>query len=234
MFPLYDTIPSKRRPYIMYAIIVANVIVFFYELSLTQPQLLEFFAEYGILPARYTVSKVREILGFSILPWVTHMFIHGGWAHILGNMWYLWIFGDNVEDVLGHWKFILFYLLGGIVAALVNFIFMPTEAIPMVGASGAISAVMGAYFVLFPHSRIVTLVFFFIFFTLIEIPAVVYLFFWFLMQIYSGMVSSAFQVSNVAWWAHAGGFVYGMLVGSVWRKKYYAYWRRKGNYYYWW
>ncbi len=233
MFPLYDTIPSRKKPYVLYSLIVINIAVFLYELSLTHPQLYSFFAHYGIVPARYTVESVRNILGFSLLPWITHMFIHGGWMHIIGNMWYLWIFGDNVEDVLGHWKFLLFYLSGGIFAALVNFIFMPTETVPMIGASGAISAVMGAYFMLFPHSRIVSLVFFFIFFTFVEIPAFVYLFFWFLMQVYNGMIDAAFQATNVAWWAHAGGFVYGMIIGGIYRKKYYAYWRNK-NYYYWW
>ena len=233
MFPLYDTIPSRRRPYVMYAIIAVNFIVFLYELSLTRPELYEFFARYGVMPARFTVDRVREMLGFSLLPWITHMFIHGGWAHILGNMWYLWIFGDNVEDVMGHWRFLFFYISGGLFAALINFLSMPFETVPMVGASGAISAVMGAYFVLFPHSRIVSLVFFFIFFTLIEIPAFVYLFFWFLMQLYNGLISSAFRVSNVAWWAHAGGFVYGMIIGRILRRRYYAYWSGR-SYSYWW
>ena len=233
MFPLYDTIPSRKKPYVMYAIIVVNLIVFFYELSLKRPELFEFFAKYGIVPARYTVPDVRALLGFSLLPWITHMFIHGGWAHIIGNMWYLWIFGDNVEDAMGHLGYLLFYLSGGIVAALINFLAMPFETVPMVGASGAISAVMGAYFILFPHSRIVSLVFFFIFFTLVEIPAVVYLFFWFLMQVYNGLIDSAFRVSNVAWWAHAGGFVYGMIVGSILkRRKLYAYWTWRNRY--WW
>ncbi len=233
MFPLYDTIPSRKKPYVLYVLITFNVVMFIYELSLTNPQLIKFFYEFGIVPARYTVPEIRNKLGFSLLPWLTHMFLHGGWAHIIGNMWFLWIFGDNVEDIFGHWKFLGFYITGGIFAALLNFLFMPFSTIPMIGASGAISAVMGAYFVLFPHSRIVSLVFF-IFIFLIEIPAFVYLFFWFLMQVFNGLISTILPVSNVAWWAHAGGFIYGVLVGSRLKNKYYAYWLRKGNYNYWW
>ncbi len=233
MFPLYDTIPSRRKPYVMYAIILTNIIVFFYELSLSNHGLIEFFYKYGLLPARYTVPEVKEILGVSLMPWISHMFIHGGWAHILGNMWFLWIFGDNVEDALGHLKFLFFYIAGGLFAAAVNFAFMPFSKVPMVGASGAISAVMGAYFVLFPHSRIVSLVFFLFFFTFIEIPAFIYLFFWFIMQLFNGLVSTAIPASNVAWWAHAGGFIFGMLIGRWVRHRYYAYWVRK-NYRYWW
>jgi len=233
LFPLYDTIPSRRKPYVLYAIIVANFIVFFYELSLSNRELLDFFYHFGLVPARFTVPKVRNKLGFSILPWLSHMFVHGGWAHIIGNMWFLWIFGDNVEDAMGHGKFLGFYFLGGIFAALVNFIFAPFSTTPMVGASGAISAIMGAYFVLFPHSRIVSLVFFFVFFTFVEIPAFVYLLFWFVMQVFNGLISVAMPISNVAWWAHAGGFVFGVLAGLRLRKRYYTYWTGK-NYYYWW
>jgi len=233
LFPLYDTIPSRKKPFIMYTLIIANVIVFLYELSLGNRELTQFFYEYGLLPARYTVAHFREILGISALPWLSHMFIHGGWAHILGNMWFLWIFGDNVEDALGHLKFLIFYLAGGIFAAAVNFVFMPFSQVPMVGASGAISAVMGAYFVLFPHSRIVSLVFFLFFFTLVEIPAFIYLFFWFLIQLFNGLISTALPVSSVAWWAHAGGFIFGMVIGRIVRYRYYAYWVRR-NYRYWW
>ena len=234
VFPLYDTIPSRKRPYVLYALIILNAAIFLYELSLNDHQLLKLLYFYGLLPARYTVQRIREEMGFSLIPWITHMFLHGGWAHILGNMWFLWIFGDNVEDVMGHWKFAAFYITGGIFAALLNFLFMPFSQVPMIGASGAISAVMGAYFILFPHSRIVSLVFFFFFFTIIEIPALVYLFFWFLMQVFNGMINTFLPVSNVAWWAHAGGFLYGLLAAKHFRNKYYAYWMRKGSYTYWW
>ena len=220
MIPLYDTIPSSRRPYVMYAIIAINVLVFLFEISMNPLELKAFMYQYGLVPARYTVERVREILGFSLLPWITHMFLHGGWMHIIGNMWFLWIFGDNVEDAFGHFKFLLFYISGGLFAAFFHFLTMLHAPIPMVGASGAISAVMGAYFVLFPHSRIVSLVPIFFFYTLLAIPAYVYLLLWFLMQVFSGLADVArFYGSGVAWWAHAGGFVYGAIVGRFVRKK---------------
>ncbi len=227
MIPLYDTIPSLRRPYVMYLIILINVLVFLHEISLPPLNLKMFVFEYGLVPARYTVERFRELLGFSLVPWITHMFLHGGWMHIIGNMWFLWIFGDNVEDAFGHLRFALFYITGGLFAAFFHFLTMLHAPIPMIGASGAISAVMGAYFVLFPHSRIVSLVPIFFFFTLMAIPAYVYLFFWFLMQVFNGLADSVrFYGSGVAWWAHASGFVYGMIMGKIVknRRGYYSWW----------
>jgi len=224
LIPLYDTIPSAKKPYVMYSIILANIAVFIYELTLNPIQLKAFMFEYGLVPARYTVGYFRDLLGFSLIPWFTHMFLHGGWGHIIGNMWFLWIFGDNVEDAFGHLKFLAFYITGGLFAAFFHFLTMAKAPIPMVGASGAISAVMGAYFVLFPYSRIVSLVFLFFFFTLVAIPAYFYLLIWFLMQVFNGLADTVrFYGSGVAWWAHAGGFIFGMIVGGRVRKRYYWY-----------
>jgi membrane associated rhomboid family serine protease len=144
------------------------------------------------------------------------MFIHGGWSHILGNMWFLWIFGDNVEDRFGHFNYLLFYLSGGLFALGFHWLFNLFSPYPLVGASGAISAVMGAYFVQFWYSKIVSLVIWFIPF-LVEIPAVIYLFFWFLFQIINGTFANV-TGTGVAYWAHAGGFIFGMIIGSKFRR----------------
>jgi membrane associated rhomboid family serine protease len=229
MFPLYDTIRSRKKPYVTYTIIFINVIVFLYELSLQNSELQLFFFNYGLLPLRYTwrfTSNVKYLLTWEginpiitsnpIIPFISHMFIHGGWSHILGNMWFLWIFGDNVEDRFGHFNYLLFYLSGGLFALGFHWLFNLFSPYPLVGASGAISAVMGAYFVQFWYSKIVSLVIWFIPF-LVEIPAVIYLFFWFLFQIINGTFANV-TGTGVAYWAHAGGFIFGMIIGSKFRR----------------
>ncbi|ODN31407.1 rhomboid family intramembrane serine protease [Fervidobacterium thailandense] len=236
MFPLYDTIPHIRKPYVNYMIIVANVLVFAYELYLSlfysQSSLTNFFNTFGFVPAKifglfYGINWRFEMIPTPQVPplaeiaisSITHMFIHGGWFHIIGNMWFLKIFGDNVEDAMGHFKFFIFYITGGLFALAFHVLFNPFSDVPLVGASGAISAVMGAYAVLFWYSRIVSLVFL-IFPIVVEIPAVIYLFYWFLIQVINGFFST-FVESPVAYWAHAGGFIYGLLVGTRVRKKRY-------------
>ncbi|MGQ9855693.1 MAG: rhomboid family intramembrane serine protease [Fervidobacterium sp.] len=216
MFPLYDTIPSLKRPVVNYIIIFTNILVFLYELTLfwDEELLNAFFYNFGFVPEKMFYS-------FPVLALFTHMFVHGGWAHIIGNLWFLKIFGDNVEDAMGHFKFFVFYITGGIFALFFHIIFNPFSPYPLVGASGAISAVMGAYLVLFYYSRIVSLVFFILPF-LVEIPAVIYLFLWFIMQILNGMYADI-TGTGVAYWAHAGGFIYGVLVGFRVRKKRYWY-----------
>ncbi|MDK2886400.1 MAG: hypothetical protein PWP54_958 [Thermosipho sp. (in: thermotogales)] len=231
MFPLYDTIPSRKKPYITYSIILINVLVFLYEISLHNLQLQNFFFNYGIVPLRYTWKftsnpkhifiweQIRIIITSNpIVPFISHMFIHGGWSHIIGNMWFLWIFGDNVEDRFGHFNYLMFYLSGGLFALGFHWLFNIYSPYPLVGASGAISAVMGAYFVQFWYSKIVSLVIWFIPF-LVEIPAVIYLFFWFLFQVLNGTLADI-TGSGVAYWAHVGGFVYGMIVGTRVRRHY--------------
>jgi len=219
VFPLYDTLPSRRKPYVTVFLIVANVIVFFYQLTLGRRELVLFMYRYGLLPARFTLPRFREILGASPWPFLSHMFIHGNFWHLLSNMWFLWIFGDNTEDRMGHALFSVFYLTAGIFAALVQFLFSFRSTVPMVGASGAVSGVMGAYFMLFPFSRIVTLFPVFFFLTLVEVPTYYYLMIWFFIQV----LNSLLGVSGVAWWAHIGGFLYGMLWGYVMRKRRYYY-----------
>ncbi|ABR30745.1 peptidase S54 [Thermosipho melanesiensis] len=231
MFPLYDTIPSRKKPYVTYFIIFINVLIFFYEIFLSNEKLIMFFYNYGVLPIRYThVLTSNPILlrkwdyyqlllkSNPIVPFISHMFIHGGWSHLLGNMWFLWIFGDNVEDRLGHFKYTIFYISGGLFALFFHMLFNSFSLYPLVGASGAISAVMGAYFVQFWYSKIVTLIIWFIPF-LIEIPAVIFLFVWFLIQIVNGTFANI-TGTGIAYWAHIGGFIFGIYAGSKVKRRY--------------
>jgi membrane associated rhomboid family serine protease len=186
------------------AIIAVNVLAFFFEISLDPFSRNHFIAWYGVIPDRLDYITLA-----------TSMFLHGGWMHLIGNMWFLWIFGDNVEDILGPAKFLLFYLVCGVAAALVQVATNPYSRVPTIGASGAIAGVMGAYLVKFPHSRILTLVPIFVFFTTFEIPAFFMLLYWLFLQFFSGVGSigySHLQQGGVAWFAHVGGFATGVAL----------------------
>jgi len=214
MIPIRDTIPSSRVPVVNFVLIAANLGLFFYEISLGE-RLLPFLERFAVIPARLLGGgdlSVRELL----TP-VTAMFLHGGWMHVLGNMLYLYIFGDNVEDTLGHGRYLLFYIACGVASFAVQIGFQPASAVPNIGASGAIAGVLGAYFLLFPRARVVTLLPLFIFVTVVEIPAVAFLGLWFLLQFLSGTVSlgRAAATGGVAWWAHVGGFVAGVVFLKV-------------------
>jgi len=215
MFPLRDTQPSYSRPLITVLIIILNVVVFLHEFSLDDYSRNYFIMHYGLVPARFHFSAV-----------LTSMFLHGGWMHIIGNMWFLWIFGDNVEDAFGHFKYLVFYFLCGIAAAMTQVAFNAGSRLPMVGASGAIAGVMGAYLIKFPRSRIVTLVFIFIFFTTIEVPASLMLAYWFIIQFFSGVGTIGYShvsQGGTAFFAHIGGFISGMiLVGVLGTRQIYA------------
>ena len=209
MFPVSDVIPSRTVPFITVGLIVANSLVFLYMLALPGAMREGFVAAYAVVPAWFSLPTL-----------VTSQFLHAGWMHIIGNMLYLWIFGDNVEDRLGHVRYLLFYLGAGAVAAILQVLINPFSSVPMLGASGAIAGVMGAYFVLYPQSRVLTAIFIVIFFDVVEIPAVFFLGIWFLMQLLSGVGSLG--VSNAAgggtaFWAHVGGFVVGVAIGLVLR-----------------
>jgi len=209
MIPLSDVIPSRTRPVVTVGLIVVNAVVFLYQLTLAEPALQLFVANYALVPAWFNVPAI-----------FTSQFLHAGWMHVISNMLYLWIFGDNVEDRLGHVPFLIFYLGAGAAAALLQTLFNPFSSVPMVGASGAIAGVMGAYFVLYPQSRVLTLIFLFIFVDIVEIPAIFFLGIWFLMQLLSGVGSlgdSNAAGGGVAFWAHIGGFVAGLLIGLVLR-----------------
>ena len=205
MIPLRDVIPSHTTPVVTILVIALNALVFLYELSLGPRAQAAFMQFFGVVPAALEPATL-----------VTSMFLHGGWLHVLGNMLYLWIFGDNVEDRLGHGRFAVFYLMCGLAAALAQTVTSPHSIVPMVGASGAIAGVMGAYFVMFPRSRVLTLIPLFIFWEVIELPAIFFLGFWFLMQLASGVgsLSAATQTAGgIAFWAHVAGFVVG--AGSI-------------------
>ncbi|MBN2366493.1 MAG: rhomboid family intramembrane serine protease [Calditrichaeota bacterium] len=222
MFPLKDTIPSSTFPFVTISIIVTNIFIFIYQLSLG-PQLNEFFNHFGVIPVKFT--SVASENPVQLIPLsatlFSSVFLHGGWMHIIGNMWYLWIFGDNIEDRTGHFRFLLFYLLCGIAAGLVHIIMNPGSGVPTIGASGAIAGVMGAYILLFPNSRVITLIFVIFFIQIVEIPAIFFLGFWIIIQIISGSMQAGLteQSGGVAWWAHIGGFFIGLLLVLFFKKR---------------
>ena len=213
MIPLKDNIPSSRIPLITIGLIIINVLVYLNQLTLPPRAAVRFVYLYGLIPVEISGG---ELLVQHPVPLygtiLTSMFVHGGLAHLIGNMLYLWIFGDNVEDRLGRFRFLLFYLLSGVGAAATQILSDPNSKIPMIGASGAISGVLGAYLLLYPHARVVTLVFFGWFVRLIEIRALFVLGFWILVQLASGLLTWGAQVGGVAWFAHIGGFVAGLVM----------------------
>ncbi len=204
MIPLRDSQPSYSKPVVTLAIIAVNVLMFVYGRTVDAFSWNHMLAIYGIVPDRLEYSDL-----------LTSMFLHGGWMHLIGNMWFLWIFGDNVEDILGKWKFVLFYILCGVAGGLVHVWLNPLSRVPTVGASGAIAGVMGAYLVKFPHSRIHTLIPIFVFFTTVEIPAFLMLLYWFVLQAFSGVGQAGYShlsKGGVAWFAHIGGFLAGIAL----------------------
>ncbi|MBM4370199.1 MAG: rhomboid family intramembrane serine protease [Deltaproteobacteria bacterium] len=213
MIPIRDNIRSRHTPWVTWLLILANVAAFVYELRLGDG-LEDFIVRYGLVPWRLTrgLEETGFRVGDHVVPWFSSMFLHGGWLHLIGNMWFLWIFGDNVEDRLGPAKYLVFYLAGGLCAGMGQLAVDPLSVIPMVGASGAIAAVLAGYVILYPTARIVTLVPLLIFFFFAEIPAFVFIGVWFLLQYLSGSAALAGSSAGdgVAWWAHIGGFVAGV------------------------
>ena len=224
MISLRDKNPTRRTPVVTIGLIVACFAVFALELSITasggDPALERFFERWGAVPARITAAlESGDYFSQAILGMITSMFLHGGWLHILGNMLYLWIFGNNVEDRLGRLPFLVFYLVGGITAALTQVVIDPHSQVPLVGASGAIAAALGAYIVLFPGARILSLVFLGFFYQLLEVPALVLLGFWFVLQLINGATALGATTASggVAFFAHIGGFALGVVVGRLLR-----------------
>jgi membrane associated rhomboid family serine protease len=218
MIPLKDNIPAQRRSLVNTALIVLNLGVFLCIVIGSRGEA-SIFLHYSLIPARITGGASHLSFIDRMIPLVTYMFLHGGWLHVLGNMWSLWIFGDNVEDHLGHLRYLLFYLSCGVAAASLHVLLNLGSRIPTVGASGAIAGVMGAYLVLYPRARVLTLVPFFVIFPIIEIPAFFFLGAWFFIQFvnaFFGFLSGAHALAGIAWWAHVGGFVAGIvLLGLV-------------------
>ncbi len=231
IIPLRDNIPTRRYPYVNKTLVVLNVLIFLYEVGLGR-QATWLLYQWGLIPARLWGLADFDGLGWAgytlgaagPLPpaWVTlvtSMFLHAGWIHVGSNMLYLWIFGDNVEDRLGHARFAAFYLISGVAAGLLQAIFAARATVPTIGASGAVAGVLGAYYILYPWARVSTLVPIFFFLTVVEIPAGIFLLFWFFIQLWNGALSISAAptlVGGVAWWAHIGGFVAGMLLLRGW------------------
>ena len=226
MFPLQDSIPSRTVPIVTLLLITVNCFVFALELACPEPFLEKLIYYFGIVPARFTSATWGHEFGVttnSFWPFLTSMFLHGGWIHIISNMWTLWIFGDNVEDRMGHLRFFIFYLLCGIVAGIIHVLVNPHSAVPTIGASGAIAGVLGAYFLLFPTSRIIVFFPLFLFWPIFYVmPAFLYLGIWFFLQFFSGtlsLLSSASAAGGIAWWAHIGGFLSGIAVHRIFIKR---------------
>jgi len=202
------------------ALILANVLVFLYELSLGSAAIERFFFHYGVVPARLELALTtgRERFADALLPLFTSMFLHGGWLHIIGNMWFLWVFGIVVEDRLGRLRYLVFYVVCGLGAALTQTIVSWGSHVPTIGASGAISGVMGAYLVLFPGSQVLTLIPLVIFWFTVRLPTILMIGYWFLIQFFSGVVSlQARNMGGVAFWAHVGGFLLGGVLALRFR-----------------
>lgn len=217
MFPLHDNIPSRRVPVAMYAIIIANVVIFLFQLAMPSQRLEQIFYLFGIVPLRYTNAAWAESVGYtsgSYWPFLTGMFLHGGWLHIISNMWSLWIFGDNVEDRMGHVRFFLFYVLCGIASGFVHLLTNASSPLPTIGASGAIAGVLGAYLLLYPRARVLCLILLIFYPLFVELPAVIFIVVWFMSQFFSGAMAllSPGHAGGIAWWAHVGGFVAGAII----------------------
>jgi membrane associated rhomboid family serine protease len=227
MIPYRDENETQRTAYITIAIIVLNVVVWLFieGAGMTRPMGTAI-CNYGLIPAELTETRPAGTPAFPVdrelacvtdpgrqpMNLLTSMFMHGGWMHLIGNMWFFWLFGNNIEDSMGHLRFIVFYLLCGLVAALLQVLFSPTSLIPMVGASGAISGVMGAYLILYPRVKVYAILPLFIFWTTVALPAWVMLGYWMVVQFFGGLQSFSSKGGGVAFWAHVGGFVAGVVL----------------------
>ncbi|MDY6782047.1 MAG: rhomboid family intramembrane serine protease [Cyanobacteriota bacterium] len=224
MVPLKDDNPITITPFVTYILIAANIIIFLFEITLSPPQLDGFFHLFAVVPRELTANFNGISVGQPVpeaLTLITSQFLHGGFLHVGFNMLFLWIFGNNIEEELGHFKFIIFYLICGILAALTQWFFSASSAVPSLGASGAIAGVMGAYILKFPQVRILTLIPFGIFWYTLRIPALFFLGFWFVQQAFNGIsmlqvpVNVGMEGGGVAYWAHAGGFAFGALLAPL-------------------
>jgi len=223
MIPLRDNNPRHGFPIVTLTLILANCAVFFREVAASEAALNAMFESYALIPARTTAFFAGRPVPASeaLFPFLTSMFLHGGWMHLIGNMWFLWIFGDNVEDRTGRLRYLLLYFASGLAGAVGHVLFSANSAVPTVGASGAIAGVMGAYMVTFPHARILTLVPIIFFLTTVEIPAFLILLYWLVLQFFSGAASLGADASQggVAWFAHVGGFMMGIPLMLLLRRR---------------
>lgn len=221
MLPIKDTVPNRSFPGTTWSLILLCGIVFFFETTLPEDVLKEFIMLFGIVPVEYTRYHRHGLPLIDYLSFLTTMFLHGGWLHFLGNMWFLKIFGSKVEDGMGHGRFLAFYLISGVLASMFYIFLSPRSSMPVIGASGAIAGVMGAYYVMYPRARILTLIPILIIPWFIELPAVLFLGWWFLLQLFSGTVAQVLPKTGgeVAWWGHVGGFIAGILLVPLFKKR---------------
>ncbi len=221
MVPLRDDNPVSTTPVVTYGLIGLNIAVFLYQLGLSRVGLDRWFEAWALVPAQLSESfqGALEAPAYEWITLVSSQFLHGGFFHVGGNLLYLWVFGNNIEDQLGHLRFLIFYLGCGVLAGLTQWMVDPASTVPTVGASGAIAGVMGAYILRFPRAHIVTLIPLIIFFTTIRVPAIFFLGFWFVQQALFGLASLSSEASwsdgGVAYWAHSGGFVFGLILGPM-------------------
>jgi len=220
LFPIKDYIPRKFPPHAARLLIILNSLFFIYELSLSRLEFKKFSYLLGVVPAKYFTPAIA-VTNLSLLPFLTHMFLHSGFFHFIINMWILWVFADNVEDVMGPGRFLVFYVFCGLFAVGGHMLFNPYSTVPVIGASGAIAGVMGAYLILYPGARVLTLIPIFIFPFFIDLPAILFLGLWFFMQFFSGLFSSLGGpgAGGVAWWAHAFGFLAGIFLVGMFKNK---------------
>ncbi|MBM7558414.1 rhomboid family intramembrane serine protease [Marinitoga litoralis] len=226
MFPIRDINPSSKKPVVTITLIIINVVIFTFEILLPQNVREEFIQFYGFIPTELTKSIVYgDNIIFNIFTIFTSMFLHGSFMHILGNMWSLWLFGDNVEDKLGHFKFLLIYLSSGFIASFTHYIFYSNSPIVTIGASGAISGVIGIYFILFPFAKIETLFLLLWIPFFVNIPSFIYIGLWFISQVFNGILTliGPYYGAGVAWWAHIGGFLFGAYIAKRYKRKYVYY-----------
>lgn len=215
MFPLSDAShPSRRFALVNVGLILATAYVFYLQLTASDPE--AFIQQYALVPALVDLSNIR-----SLLPFFTSIFLHGGFLHIISNMWFLWVFGDNVEGELNPVTYVFLYIASGLVGGVAQYLLQPSSTIPMLGASGAVAGVLGAYFVYFPHHKIKTLVPIFVFLTVIDVPAIIMLGYWFILQMLSGAASlpTYGDTGGVAFFAHIGGFLTGLLLARMFRRQ---------------
>lgn len=218
MIPIKDSPKTGRFPFVNLTLILINILVFLRQLTFSDTELHAFIFANGLIPAVLVANLSEGNLAMTLAPLFAYQFMHGGWLHIGSNMLYLWVFGDNIEDRLGHVKYLFFYLLMGVISGLAQIAFDPGSNIPIIGASGAVAGVLGAYLISCPRARVVALIPIFIVFTVAELPAVVFLGFWFLLQLFQGFASIGVDVS-IAWWAHIAGFIAGMLLVNLFGKR---------------
>ncbi|WP_291327351.1 rhomboid family intramembrane serine protease [Desulfovibrio sp. UCD-KL4C] len=223
MIPIRDNVPCLIRPYILWALMAANITTFLMELLLAPKAKLAIFHLLGVVPARYINPEWAIVAGYpsaGILPFFTYMFLHSGWLHIILNLWMLWIFADNIEDAMGHVRFFAFYIICGLSAILIQILLTPSANAPIIGASGAVAGIMGAYFVLYPHGRVLTLIPIIIIPLFFKIPAGLFLGIWFSIQVFSGFAEHISDgAKQIAWGAHIGGFVTGLILVRFFIKK---------------